>query len=399
MFIKLLRTKQSLAVMLAALFAFNYVETQLEQTFQGAWQASHADNIASAFQQLEGGFQFHNQELTSKVSIVGYSLSYFLLFHILVIGVAVAFWRRDSLRPFRVYSVALGLNYCLCLPFYLFFPVLERWAYPGSSSILVSDLLSPNLIEMIRPISGLDNCFPSIHVSFSVTVALAVYRFNVRWRHCVLCLSLTVILSTFALGIHWGPDIAMGAAVAVLGFALAIIVDQHHPDQQWAGMSTVPHRVDSPLTRLLPSAATAVVPKMVFISYRREKGSNLARIVSVELERRGVSCFLDVDDLGAAHFDERLLRAIESSPNFILILAPGSLDRCSNDDDWLRLEISHALKHRANIVPIMVDDFRFPDSESLPEDLQGVERFNGVTYNHEYFSATFDRLQRFLKIE
>jgi len=37
--------------------------------------------------------------------------------------------------------------------------VPERWAYPESHAVLLSDLWSTRLIETIRPISGLDNCF------------------------------------------------------------------------------------------------------------------------------------------------------------------------------------------------------------------------------------------------
>jgi len=43
--------------------------------------------------------------------------------------------------------------------------VPERWAYPESHAVLLSDLWSTRLIETIRPISGLDNCFPSFHIS------------------------------------------------------------------------------------------------------------------------------------------------------------------------------------------------------------------------------------------
>jgi hypothetical protein len=137
--------------------------------------------------------------------------------------------------------------------------------------------------------------------------------------------------------------------------------------------------------------------KQVFISYRREGGARLARVVQIELEGRGWPCFLDVDDIGAEHFDDRLLREIENSPNTVLVLAPGSLDRCRRQDDWLRREIEHALKHGRNVVPLLADGFQFPPDEDLPESLRNLGRFNGVTYSHEYFTAAFDKLEGFLR--
>jgi len=117
----------------------------------------------------------------------------------------------------------------------------------------------------------------------------------------------------------------------------------------------------------------------------------------MELERRGFACFLDVDDLGAEHFDDRLLREIERAPNFVVVLAPGSLERCRRQDDWLRREIVHALTHHRNVVPLLADGFRFPTDGELAEELHDLPRLNGVTYSHEYFSAAFDKLEGFLK--
>ena len=427
----LLRTKLGLAVLLTGLFTVNYVETQLEEYFKGSWEYTQGFRNARAFQEMEGGFQFAGQALAPVWSIAGFSLSYFVLFPLLMVGIAVAFWRRPSIRPLRVFSLSLTINYFLSLPFFLFFPVPERWAYPGSDAILISDLLSTQLIEVIRPISGLDNCFPSVHTSFSVLAILSAYWFDLRLRHSILFLALTVVLSTFALGIHWGPDIVMGTAAAILSFAFGVMVDrrftdvrlpttseaetEREPNHQEAEASeaAIERELTEPpdpaidhepthlktLIRDAPIEAAEPAIKAAFISYRRELGSQYARIVQAKMADRGSSCFLDVDDLGPVQFDARLLKEIEQAPNFILILTPGSLDRCSNDDDWLRKEIVHAIKHQKNILPLLVDGFRFPDYDSLPEDMQRIVLHNGVDYSHTYIEATFDKLQKFMMHE
>jgi len=135
----------------------------------------------------------------------------------------------------------------------------------------------------------------------------------------------------------------------------------------------------------------------VFLSYRREGGAETARLIRVELCRRGVGCFLDVDDLGASHFDERLLHEITRRPNFVVILSPGCLDRCSDEADWLRREIAFAISKGKNVVPILKDGFEFPSVDALPGEIADLPRYNCVLYSHAYFSPAIERLFDFLQ--
>ena len=134
-----------------------------------------------------------------------------------------------------------------------------------------------------------------------------------------------------------------------------------------------------------------------FISYRREGGAETARLIRSELQKRGFNAFLDVDDLGASHFDERLLGEIDKADNFILILSPGSLQRCQETGDWLGREIAHAIEKEKNIVPVLKDGFDFQPLESLPPHIADLPRYNCVIYSHAYFGATIDKLIGFLE--
>lgn len=137
--------------------------------------------------------------------------------------------------------------------------------------------------------------------------------------------------------------------------------------------------------------------RTAFISYRRGGGAELARLVASELRRRDVETFVDLDDLGADRFDHQILRRIEATPNFVLILTPGCLDRCDEEDDWVRREIAQALKCGCNIVPVMARDFRFPPNPMLPPELSQLPGYSGVPYSHEYSHAAIERLMSFLK--
>jgi hypothetical protein len=133
----------------------------------------------------------------------------------------------------------------------------------------------------------------------------------------------------------------------------------------------------------------------VFFSYRREGGSDVARSLQQALKDE-YKIFLDVDRMPSGHFDTTLLRTIETSPNFVVFLSPGSLDRCRNPDDWLRREITHAIATRRNIVPITLPGFSFPDPKTLSDDIVEVARHDAVEYSHRYFYAMLDKLREHL---
>ena len=158
----------------------NYGETWLESSSHAQSPVSAADyRGAYAVQQFEPefmNFEFHDE--TARWAVYAYSISYFVLFPLVAVGVLVALARRKELAPFRVLCLAVTADYLVSLPWFLFFPVPERWAYPESNAILLSDLWTSNLIAAIRPISALNNCFPSTHVSFTVIVLVCCWLFK-----------------------------------------------------------------------------------------------------------------------------------------------------------------------------------------------------------------------------
>lgn len=103
----------------------------------------------------------------------------------------------------------------------------------------------------------------------------------------------------------------------------------------------------------------------VFVSYRRDGGGDVAAVVQLELEKFGKSVFLDVLELQVGRFDEQILKVIELSQAFVLILSPGCLDRCVNKSDWLKREIMHALTLGKRIIPVHLSGFSFPNETGL----------------------------------
>jgi len=85
------------------------------------------------------------------------------------------------------------------------------------------------------------------------------------------------------------------------------------------------------------------------------------------------------------YFDEALLRQIADTPNFVVILSPNSLDRCVDEEDWLRREIAQAIRARRNIIPILMPGFTLP--RELPPEIRNLSRYQGPEYSHRYFDA------------
>lgn len=141
--------------------------------------------------------------------------------------------------------------------------------------------------------------------------------------------------------------------------------------------------------------------KTVFISYRRSASKHLARAIFTELRHHGYDVFLDVNTIDSGEFDKIILRQIAARTHFILVLSPGALDRCVNENDWLRREIEEALRLKRNIVPILEEGFeRSREYQFLPDEWRDkFSRLNTLPLVHFYFDEGMNKLRnRYLKL-
>jgi hypothetical protein len=93
----------------------------------------------------------------------------------------------------------------------------------------------------------------------------------------------------------------------------------------------------------------------IFLSYRREDGKELARLIKESLTAKGYRVFLDMDELQDGVFDERILSAIEEAPIYMILMTEHCFDRCCNTNDWVRQEMEHAIRKKKIIVPLNPD--------------------------------------------
>lgn len=132
----------------------------------------------------------------------------------------------------------------------------------------------------------------------------------------------------------------------------------------------------------------------IFISYRRSTGSLMATLVHHELIKK-YPVFLDVEQLAAGNFQVGIEEEMKSCDTFILILSKDSLDRCGNPDDNVRLEILAAKRYGLAIIPVMTEDFVWP--EKMPAGLEDLKFYNAIPYVQVYGDSFFERLYNFIE--
>ena len=113
----------------------------------------------------------------------------------------------------------------------------------------------------------------------------------------------------------------------------------------------------------------------IFISYRRDGGQDKARKLQLALSAVGYSdIFFDFNSLRDGKFNEKILDAISVCKDFILILSPGSMDRCVNEEDWVRKEVLAAIDAGCNIIPVTIDDHGIVFPTELPKEFDSIKQ-------------------------
>jgi hypothetical protein len=115
----------------------------------------------------------------------------------------------------------------------------------------------------------------------------------------------------------------------------------------------------------------------VYVSYQRETGADFAEFVAASLKKRGFRVLVGSREAADSAAN---LAAIESAPDFVVLLSPGSLDPAAQGDD-VRTEVSHAIAHERNIVPMYVQGYVRPQPGELPVELAAFPWRDAVEFD------------------
>ncbi|WP_379134933.1 phosphatase PAP2 family protein [Paenibacillus sp. sgz500958] len=173
---------------------------------------------------MEGHFVQGVQQLFYSPWLTPIIVFFYIFMLQSVIAASIGVYAMDN-NKLMLYATcyAIILNYAIAIPFYLYLPVNEVWSYPQAGVRFVMLDVFPRFEQEYRALSGLDNCFPSLHTSISVTMALLALRSgNRRWMVITGISAVVIVFGIFYLGIHWLTDMLGGTMLAILASSLGV---------------------------------------------------------------------------------------------------------------------------------------------------------------------------------
>lgn len=152
---------------------------------------------------------------------------YVIIFTVMMFASLFVYHHEQDRRSLYALLYGLGLNYVIAIPFFLFVPVNETWyIHPDVSPLYLTAY--PLFEEQYRFFSGLDNSFPSLHTSISLTLAtIALRSRNVRFAWFSAVSTAVILFSVIYLGIHWYADVIAGIMLASITTRLAYRLSEY----------------------------------------------------------------------------------------------------------------------------------------------------------------------------
>jgi CHASE2 domain-containing sensor protein len=140
----------------------------------------------------------------------------------------------------------------------------------------------------------------------------------------------------------------------------------------------------------------------VFISYRRDDSWQAAQLIREELEKwlSPESVFMDVRELeGGDPWREELDRRLDWADTVVVVIGKGWLAsadargrRLDRPDDWVRWEITEALRRRRRVIPVLVDGAPVLVAADLPDPLKPLADRQALPLSNLRFQKDIEAL-------
>ena len=138
----------------------------------------------------------------------------------------------------------------------------------------------------------------------------------------------------------------------------------------------------------------------IFISYRRDGGEIMARLLYFMLTSRGYSVFYDREAMDSGRFDKNIESAIEGCTDFILILSPNIFKKKAGAKvDNVLEEIKCAKMNNKNILPLIMQGFDYQELKDygMPEEIADLDKIHAEPALISSFD--YDYIERKIKLK
>ena len=146
--------------------------------------------------------------------------------------------------------------------------------------------------------------------------------------------------------------------------------------------------------------------RKIFISYRvQDTAGETGRLVdALKQYFSDDQVFMDIENLEpGADFVDSIEHSLDCCDVFLAVIGPRWMGdrgngeiRINDPHDWVRTEVSTALRRNIRVVPVLVDGGSLPSAEQLPPDLQPLLRRQTIEISNKRWRYDTNQLIKFL---
>ncbi|GJM32434.1 MAG: hypothetical protein DHS20C18_14350 [Saprospiraceae bacterium] len=134
---------------------------------------------------------------------------------------------------------------------------------------------------------------------------------------------------------------------------------------------------------------------LIFISYRRGDGNNVARALKIDLEQHlgSETVFLDSNINPGDKWPETIEKALRDARIVLAVIGPEWLTKreqgsgrrkIDSEEDWVRREIEETIAagDKKTLIPVLLENVKQPEKEWLPDSIKSI--FNNQIYHFRW---------------
>jgi len=208
------------------LFATQSMIIWMELRLETHINANYAWDYTPWIYNIEGNIVEQLQGAILHPSITPYfHFIYVVGFTVIINSSIIIYIALKHEKIVRTLTFGIIIMTSIAIPFYIFFPVNEVWVTNPDYYGMYAEM-STNTVNILREVkegesvtqvfSNVNNCFPSMHTAISMFIAFTLIVNKRKYLAPIFTwISVSIVIATVYLGIHWIIDIIAGITLAL----------------------------------------------------------------------------------------------------------------------------------------------------------------------------------------